>query len=45
LLCRMARPPGWCRLPQPAPAKRGSSSKVISTACPTALRAARWRCG
>jgi hypothetical protein len=22
-----------------------SSSKVISTACPTALRAARWRCG
>jgi len=27
------------------PRRRGSSSKVISTACPTALRAARWRCG
>ena len=24
--------------------RRGSSSKVISTACPTALPAARWRC-
>ena len=38
LLCRMARAPGRRRLPRRA-------RRLISTACPTALPAARSRCG